>query len=109
VGDNACVDSRRRSDDDRCEDNHVKAIGTSLSDFSYDKAPGASTGTLHIVVDTVFNDDHWLSGSLDSHELLKIRVLGIKNQCKRAATGPGATVGCIPTIGVAHPLVKVGI
>jgi hypothetical protein len=67
---------------DLCDDSHVQKIGVWLSDYSYDKPPGATTGTLHLTIDTAFEDDHGFRSSLDSAERFKIRVLGIENQCR---------------------------
>lgn len=45
-----------------CEDHHVRQIGASIKDFRYERAAGASTGTLYYTLSMLLSDD---SGNLD--------------------------------------------
>lgn len=58
-----------------CDDEHVAEVGTWLDEFSYDKAPGASTGTLRYKVSSVLQDKDGSPGHFNSH---KVTILGFK-------------------------------
>ena len=45
-----------------CSDHHVRQIGASITDFSYERAAGASSGTLYYTLSMLLCDD---SGNLD--------------------------------------------
>jgi hypothetical protein len=45
-----------------CSDHHVRQIGASIIDFSYERVPGASVGTLYYTLSMLLSDD---SGNLD--------------------------------------------
>ena len=40
-----------------CSDHHVETIGVWIKGFSYEKAPGAATGTLFYTIESILTDD----------------------------------------------------
>lgn len=58
-----------------CDDEHVTEVGTWLDEFTYDKAPGAPTGTLHYKVSSILEDKDGSPGHFNDH---KVTILGLK-------------------------------
>lgn len=58
-----------------CDDEHVKEMEMRIDKFHYDKAPNASTGTLHYTLSSVLKDKNNYPDFVSRH---KIRILGIK-------------------------------
>jgi hypothetical protein len=59
---------------DVCNDQHVKKMGAWIEDFSWERNPGDSTGTLHYTVRTIFEDKDPDTGIVDG---MQVEVLGI--------------------------------
>jgi hypothetical protein len=56
-----------------CGDHEVRRIGTRITDFDYEKAPGASTGTLRYRVTSVLHDKNADDGLRSRY---KVNILG---------------------------------
>jgi hypothetical protein len=59
-----------------CNDHHVGAIGVWIKGFSYDRAPGAATGTLFYTIESILADDA-IFGTHGGEAQYKISVLGL--------------------------------
>jgi hypothetical protein len=58
-----------------CDDHHVTEVGAWIDEFSYDKPPAASTGTLHYKVSSSMKDKDGSPGHFSSK---KVSILGFR-------------------------------
>jgi hypothetical protein len=58
-----------------CEDQRVKEIGIWLSDFSYERQPGAAVGKLHYQISSILCDKDCRPGHLTTHN---VSILGFR-------------------------------
>jgi hypothetical protein len=61
---------------DICTDHHVKQIGVWITDWYYEKAPGAATGTLHYLIASLYDDNGSARGSMVNYN---VNILGFNS------------------------------
>ncbi|HZR80059.1 MAG TPA: hypothetical protein VFD92_03095 [Candidatus Binatia bacterium] len=59
---------------DQCSDQFVKTMGAWIEDWSWERNPGDSTGTLRYTISTVFEDEHPDTGIANG---MQVEILGL--------------------------------